>query len=107
MNVDFSALLSSGFIPGWFAIAIMVVWYLRTRAANRTADAAIKDSEWKRLVEWNQRLQDECETCHRERDEARAETLRWKAVAEGIGQNRQEEAALIAAKRLAEREEKN
>lgn len=102
MNVDFGALLSSGFVPGWLAFSLIVIWYLRTKAANKTADAAIKDGDWKRLIDWNQRLQNECETCHRERDEARAEALRWKAIAEGIGENRQEAAALLAAERLAE-----
>lgn len=106
MNGDFGALLSSGFIPGWLGISLVVIWYLRTRAANRTADASIKDGEWKRLIEWNQRLQDECEACHRERDEARAEALKWKAIAEGIGENRQEAAILLAKERQAEQQER-
>ena len=104
MNVDFGALLSSGFIPGWALVAIVAVAYLRHRAANRTADAAITSGEWERLSKWNQRLQDECEACHRERDEARAEALKWKAIAEGIGQIRTAQAIADAERRQAERE---
>jgi hypothetical protein len=111
MNVDFSALLSSGFIPGWLSFSLIVIWYLRTRAANRTADASIKDGEFKRVTDWNKRLQEECENCHHERDEARrerdeerAEKLMWKAAAEGLGIVRGAQAIADAEKRQAERE---
>lgn len=86
---------------------------IKMRPANKTADAAIVDGHWtrfqgeiKRLDERIAVLEREVETCHRERDEARADALKWKAIAEGIGQNRQEEATLLAAERLAERVER-
>lgn len=90
------------FIPPCVAAAGVLVWSIRTRPANVTADEAHEDGQWRRVADWNARLQKEVETCHRERDEARAEALKWKAIAEGIGQNRQEAAALMAAERLAD-----
>ena len=112
MNVNFAALLSSGFIPGWLCLSAIVIWYLRTKAANRTADASIKDGEFKRVIDWNKRLQEECENCHRERDEARrerdeerAEKLMWKAAAQGLGIVRTAQTIADAERRQAEREE--
>lgn len=105
MNGEFVDLVT-GFIPLCTLAAGALIAAIKMRPANKTADAAITEGQWKRLIEWNQRLQDECEACHRERDEARAEALKWKAIAEGIGQNRQEEAAHLAAKRLAEKQGK-
>ncbi len=90
------------FIPPCVAAAGVLVWAIRTRPANVTADEAHEEGQWRRVDEWNVRLLAEVEKCHRERDEARAEALRWKAVAEGIGTNRQDEAALLAGQRLAE-----
>jgi hypothetical protein len=106
MNGNFSALLSSGFIPGWLSFALIVIWYMRTRAANRTADAKIKLDDWVRLTEWNQRLQEDCEACHKERDEWRARALKAEAASEGIGLVRTAQAIADAEKRQAEREEK-
>lgn len=109
MDADFSALLSSGFIPGWLAFAVVFIWYIRNKLANET----ITDAQWKRLQGEIKRLDEriviletEVETCHAERDEARGEAIKWKAIAEGIGENRQEAAALLATERLAEDQRK-
>src|SRR5688500_17582847 len=101
MNAEFADLLV-WFIPLCTAVAGIIIAIVKVRAANTTADEAAESGRWKRLVDWNQRLQDEVEDCHRERDEARAEVLKWKAVAEGVGTNRQDEATALAIVRLAE-----
>lgn len=90
------------FIPLCVAAAGVLVWAIRIRPANVTADEAVHEGQWKRMAEWNQRLQEEVEACHRERDEARGEAIKWKAIAEGIGQNRQDSATIAAAERLLE-----
>lgn len=105
MNGSFSALLSSGFIPGWLSFSLIVIWYLRTRAANKQADASIKGDDWTRLREWNQRLQEECEECQRDRNEWRSRAIAAEAASEGIGQVRTAQAIADAERRQAERED--
>ena len=92
-----------------FASGVLIA-AIKMRPANTSAEEAATDGQWKRVTDWCDRLEKRVEvletevaTCHTERDEARAEALKWKAVAEGVGQNRQEEATILAAKRLAEK----
>lgn len=77
---------------------------------GKLADHQIAGGQHQRILEWCDRLETrvailekEIETCHTERDEARAEVLKWKAVAEGVGTNRQDDAAAMALKRLEDR----
>lgn len=79
---------------------------------GKLADDQIYGGQYTRLLEWCDRLdirvaalEKEIETCHAERDTARAEVLKWKAVAEGVGMNRQDEAAAMARKRMKNKQD--
>lgn len=111
------AKITSGATAGWATFAIVLVALIRAWPAikakvieARAGDAQIAGEQYKRLLEWCDRLdtrvaalEKEVETCHTERDEARAEVLKWKAVAEGVGANRQEGAVRSAVQRLGGR----
>lgn len=130
MNAEFIALLKSLFIPIWGLFCVAVVWIIRTRPANRSADnearrieneaaasaEAITNAQFERFNREIERLEADRDDCRaeaeqyrrerdearRERDEERAVRLTWEAVAEGVGRNRQEEAIVSSAERLIE-----
>lgn len=75
----------------------------------KVSEANIAEGQYRRINEWCDKLErrvttleSEIENCHRDRDAARAEAIKWKAIAEGVGENRQDSAALVAAQRLLE-----
>jgi hypothetical protein len=108
------------FIPLCGLVSAALVAAINMRPTNKTADEAIAAGQYQRLQAWADKMEERCNlsekridaleeevsTCHRERDEAFADALKWKAIAEGVGQNRQEAATLLATERLAEQKEK-
>lgn len=100
MNADFF-----WFIPLCTVAAGVLIAAIKHRPANTAADTAARSKEWKRLIDWNQRLQDECEACHRERDEWRARAITAEAASEGIGMVRTAQAIADAERRQSERDE--
>lgn len=133
MNGDFISLLKSLFIPVWGLFCIALVWIIRTRAANKTADNdaqrveieaavsadAITGAQLLRLQNENtrlgarveqlegarDRLEQELEQSHHERDELRRENLELKAGRLIQEQVRQRAAEVVAGDRHAEQEE--
>lgn len=112
MNAEFVSLLAY-FIPLCTIAAGVLIAAIKMRPANTTAGEAVTEGQWRRFQEEIKRLdarilvlEREIETCHAERDTARAEELKWKAIAEASGQMRQEAALAAANERLAEREDR-
>jgi len=111
------AKITSGATAGWATFAIVLVAVIRAWPAimakvneARNGEAQIAGEQYKRLLEWCDRLEarvealeEEAETYRRERDEARAEVMKWQAIAEGVGANRQEGAVRSAVQRLEDK----
>src|SRR6476469_6098677 len=96
MNVDFLALVKSGFLPGWGIFALLLVAIIRTRPANKVADEATAAAQYKRLLEWSEKmeervkvLEDQLKKVTGERDEALARALKAEAIQLGMGIGRQ------------------
>lgn len=101
------------FIPLCMAASGVLVWAIRTRPANISADEAAVEGQWRRQFDYAARLEARCllheqeiEACHRERDQARAEAIKWKLIAEAGGQMKQDAALAAANERLADEQRK-
>src|SRR5688572_24471091 len=112
MNVEFVRLLTL-FIPLCTIAASLLIWVIRTKPANKTADEAIADGQYKRLLAWANKMEARCAlsearidvleaelaVCHRERDDALARAIKAEAASEGIGIVRTAQAIADAEKR--------
>lgn len=114
---DASALaqLTAGTPAQWATFAVIMVALIKVWPLikgkiieARQGEAHIADNQWKRLLEWIERLEARIETleaevteCHRERDAALAEVARLEAINLGFGQARQRAAEMVAGDRAA------
>lgn len=119
MNGDF-ANLPLWFVPACTAGVGIFIASIKMRAANRTADETVADGQYKRLLQWAEKmehrvltLEKELEVCHRERtgaiaerDAALADVARLEAVQLGMGIGRQRASEVVAADRAEQRDKK-
>lgn len=109
-DIGWLSIIAQSFLLAGWVVRTWPLWKAKLNEARKIQLDA-DGEQYKRVLEWCDRLdarvavlEEEVETCRRERDEAKAEVMRWKAIAEGVGANRQEGAVRSAMQR---RKDKN